>query len=740
MSSRYTGEKASTLLATSILLIKSLEFARNVVLHGSIVIVGDSVTVGVAEGLALSVVEEVDEAETDVSLDALPWEKLVVLVAVADCDAEADEVPECENSCDALNVGDAVGVGLRVMEKNEVSEIVLSAEGETEVVTVSLTVSVMLLDGVVVRDKDDDCDVEQDLDIDWDWVRSGVVLRVCVGLRVWPLPLREGSVLLPLMDVDRDRATDRELERDDEALLDLLIVDVVVSEGVAVRLSDCVADGVSRNVRDLLGVGGGVTVADDVALWLRDCDLVTVNVAVVELVVLLLRERDVECVDDCTGLDDRDTVCLLREAECDKEAALLKERDGVAFVPLAVNDDVTLCDTVADVRLSVADVVSEKLFDSVCDAVSEAESEDDIFDSESSCVVVGVGGFVIKWVFDTETVIVFVVIVTVSDSEMVTALFVPIGDADFDRDVVWVGELVLLMETETLMDAVMEAVASRDSVEDAEALWTSTEGDSVTEGLRKVFVGRCDSDNMAVFDTDHDLDILSPEGDAVVLCSTESERCWVLDGVGGSDKVIERVVVDVNDSVADRVNGSDRALWDTDAVREIDDVVDPAEDWLLEMVDDAVTGGGVELVTLVVISVLFVFPVAEFEWSHDVDGVTVWPVILRVGWPDCDFVCDFCELEAVPERVAETVVVFGSVDDLEEVCTEQLVVGDNFLVMVPFPAAAAPQHVKTNTTNISSQTRNVVECMWACVSGYTLLLLLFLGYTRFNNAAVSNSA
>jgi hypothetical protein len=72
MSSRYTGEKASTLLATSILLIKSLEFARNVVLHGSIVIVGDSVTVGVAEGLALSVVEEVDEAETDVSLDALP--------------------------------------------------------------------------------------------------------------------------------------------------------------------------------------------------------------------------------------------------------------------------------------------------------------------------------------------------------------------------------------------------------------------------------------------------------------------------------------------------------------------------------------------------------------------------------------------------------------------------------------------------------------------------------------------
>jgi hypothetical protein len=77
--------------------------------------------------------------------------------------------------------------------------------------------------------------------------------------------------------------------------------------------------------------------------------------------------------------------------------------------------------------------------------------------------------------------------------------------------------------------------------------------------------------------------------------------------------VIERVVVDVNDSVADRVNGSDRALWDTDAVREIDDVVDPAEDWLLEMVDDAVTGGGVELVTLVVISVLFVFPVAEFE-------------------------------------------------------------------------------------------------------------------------------
>jgi hypothetical protein len=91
-----------------------------------------------------------------------------VLVAVADCDAEADEVPECENSCDALNVGDAVGVGLRVMEKNEVSEIVLSAEGETEVVTVSLTVSVMLLDGVVVRDKDDDCDVEQDLDIDWD--------------------------------------------------------------------------------------------------------------------------------------------------------------------------------------------------------------------------------------------------------------------------------------------------------------------------------------------------------------------------------------------------------------------------------------------------------------------------------------------------------------------------------------------------------------------------------------------
>jgi hypothetical protein len=72
MSSRYTGEKASTLLATSILLMKSLEFARNVVLHGSIVIVGDSVTVGVAEMLALSLVDDVDEAEAEVSLDTVP--------------------------------------------------------------------------------------------------------------------------------------------------------------------------------------------------------------------------------------------------------------------------------------------------------------------------------------------------------------------------------------------------------------------------------------------------------------------------------------------------------------------------------------------------------------------------------------------------------------------------------------------------------------------------------------------
>jgi hypothetical protein len=208
----------------------------------------------------------------------------------------------------------------------------------------------------------------------------------------------------------------------------------VVCEDVVERLSDSVDDGVSRNVMDLLGVGGGVTVADDVELRLRDFEAVTVDVVVVELVMLLLRERDVERVDDCMGLDDRDTVCMLREAERDKEAALLKERDGVAFVPLAVSDDFKLCDAVVDVRLSVADVVSEKLIDSVCDSVSEAESEEDAIDSESSCVVVGVGGFVIKCVIDTETVIVFVVIVTVSDSEMVTALFVPIGDADFDRD------------------------------------------------------------------------------------------------------------------------------------------------------------------------------------------------------------------------------------------------------------------------------------------------------------------
>jgi hypothetical protein len=91
-----------------------------------------------------------------------------VLVAVVDCDTEADKVLEHERSCDALNVGDAVGVGLRVTEKTSVSEIVPSPEGDAEVVIVSLTVSVTLLDVVAERDVDDDCDVDEDLDEDGD--------------------------------------------------------------------------------------------------------------------------------------------------------------------------------------------------------------------------------------------------------------------------------------------------------------------------------------------------------------------------------------------------------------------------------------------------------------------------------------------------------------------------------------------------------------------------------------------
>lgn len=97
--------------------MKSVEFARKVVLHGSMVMDGESVSVGVEEALAVLLVDDDVDAVAVASFDTVPPDKDDVIVELTVCEIDTDEEPERECSCDSVMLGDAVGVGLCVTEK-----------------------------------------------------------------------------------------------------------------------------------------------------------------------------------------------------------------------------------------------------------------------------------------------------------------------------------------------------------------------------------------------------------------------------------------------------------------------------------------------------------------------------------------------------------------------------------------------------------------------------------------------
>lgn len=144
------------------------------------------------------------------------------------------------------------------------------------------------------------------------------------------------------------------------------------------------ADGVSLSVILLLGVGGGVMVADIVALWLGDRENDRVVVVVVETLTEPVTDWETERVDDRAELEERDEVFLLFVGVRDADIKRLTDSDGVAFVALSVVVTLELTDDVSGVRFKEAETVSEYVTDPDTDAVPVAESEDDAFDSEST--------------------------------------------------------------------------------------------------------------------------------------------------------------------------------------------------------------------------------------------------------------------------------------------------------------------------------------------------------------------